>query len=203
MSEKPDKLKEKGRGIIAWCGRHKAVSIIIVALAAGLFYNNVIAKNNPLGSGTGASADQVAQGEDLLTKNAKAFIEEYGCYSYMDALDSEEMEKYAHEDLCRAVVGERVASYMYPGEAFDEPTSRAVASDRMRILGLVKVCDLKSMTLLGQETDLYQIRAEVDEFTFTNDKGMQKAGASYILEVRKNEGAGTDSPYEVTRIFKE
>jgi hypothetical protein len=203
MPEKLDKLKEKGVGFFAWCGKHKVISIVIVFFALGLIYNNVIAKNGPLGSATSASADQASQDQEIMSTNVQAFIEEYGCYSYMDVLDTAEMEKYAHEDLCKAVVGERSAAYIYPGEAFGEQAAQEVAQGRMRDLGLVKACDLKSMSLISQEAGIYQIRAELEEFCFTNDKGMQKSSVTYILEVRKSEGAGTNSPYEVIRIFKE
>ena len=203
MSERLERLKEKGSGALAWCGKHKVVSIIIVILAIGLFYNNVIAKNTLPGRVSSTSGEQGSQEKDLLTSGAQAFLEEYGCYSYMDALDAEQMSKYAHDDLCKAVVGERETAYIYQGETFDAQTSQQVALDRMRILGLVKTCDLKSMALLSQDANTYQISAELDEYTFTNDKGIQKASAAYILEMRKNEEAGTDFPYEVIRIFKE
>lgn len=203
MMEKLGMLKDKGSGMLSWCGKHKLLSIIVAILAIGLFYNNVIAKTNPLGSATNASSGQTDQEKDLLTSSVQAFLKEYGCYSYLDALDSKGMETYAHEDLCKAVMGDRVAAYIYPGETFDEQTQRVVALDRMKNLALVRTFDLNTMSLVSEATDTYQIRAEVEEFTFRNDTGIKSADATYVVEVRKNEAPGTNSPYEVIRIFKE
>ena len=192
---------EKGASFYAWAVRHKLVSVGVL-IAAVVMLINIF---------SGASESLKGQGEsgierselDALESTIFGFADEYGCFSYIDCLDTSGLEMYAHKDLAVALARERISPYLLPEEAASPEGAQAIAAARMQQLGAVRVTRVEEVEVLSHEGESFQIGLSVTAFYFSNQEGLSEREERYTLDLEKAAGAGISSPYVVVRFLKD